>query len=129
LSDLGNKMPMTFCDFLWDLMWVQIFCAMDIATCTCQIIIRSYLFMCFLLVQVLWQIWIINAFIFLQNCFFLSCCFLNLWILDALNKSSTWLNLMNYETTLSIMYELLCEFLKTSFLWTFDYKSLLCNLD
>jgi len=129
LLDLGNKLPMSFCEFLWDLMWVQIFCAMHIVVCACQIRIGSYLFMCFLLLQVLWQVWIINAFIFLQKCFLLSCCFLNLWILDVSNKSSIRLNLMSYEATLNIVYEFLCELLKTSFLWAFDYKSLLCNLD
>jgi hypothetical protein len=31
LSDLGNKLSMNFCEFLWDLVWVQIFCTMHIA--------------------------------------------------------------------------------------------------
>ncbi len=81
--DLGNKLLMNFCEFLWDIMWVQIFCAMHIVVWACRIRIKNYLFMCFLRLQVLWQVWIINAFIFLQKCFFLSCCFLDLWILDA----------------------------------------------
>jgi hypothetical protein len=68
--DLGNKLPMNFCEFLWDIMWVQIFCAMHIVVWACQIRIRNYLFMCFLHLQMLSQVWIINAFIFLQKCFF-----------------------------------------------------------
>ncbi len=45
--NLGNKLPMNFCEFLWDIMWVQIFCAMHIVVWACQIKIRNYLFMCF----------------------------------------------------------------------------------
>ncbi len=39
-----------------------------------------------------------------------------MWILDASNKFSIQFNLMSYEATLSIVYEFLCELLKTSFL-------------
>jgi len=67
--DLGNKLPMNFCEFLWNIMWVHIFYAMHIVVWACRIRIRNY-FMCFPCLQVLWQVWIINAFIFLQKCFF-----------------------------------------------------------
>jgi hypothetical protein len=36
---------------------------------------------------------------------------------------------MNHETTLSIVYEFLCELSRTNLLWAFEYKFLLHTLD